>query len=171
MSDNNETILMSLGEIKGCIGNQTKVLEDLNKKQDEQSVRLGALVTNFEVFKTHSVVCKNEFDQINSKLGRDYITLNELKNKSIVDNGIDLYKGKKRVWWQWALGIFGAVIGILIGLNQLVGLTEKFTKVKVQSVSAVYSAPLVNPYLSKVDTTAKLQTKFKIDTNLLNNGR
>lgn len=148
MSDDTR-VLESLGKLSGLVEASREDIKTLVDKQEEHGKSLQTLATSVQVINTayeaRATACGKEFGEINRKLGRDYDTLNELKTKAKVENGVEEYKGKKREWWQWALGIAGAILGILIAINQLIGLEQKLISSKVSAPPAAYSAPLLHP--------------------------
>jgi hypothetical protein len=167
MNENGE-ILKSLGELTGLVKASSSAITTLSSKHDKLVEATQEIAVAVQVMQTgynaKEVSCAKEFKDINDKLGRDYETINELKTKSIVNDGVDKYKDKKRDWWQWALGIVGAFIGILIGINQLIGIGQKIGYTKVRGTPAVYAAPL---NAGKVDSTKDSPQTFRVDTDTI----
>ena len=100
-------ILESLGKLSGLVEASREDIKTLVDKYDEQSRSIQSLSTCIQVVKTENdnraVNIDKDLKEVNIKLSRDYITLNELKEKALVANGVEAYKGKKREWWQWLL--------------------------------------------------------------------
>lgn len=166
MNENGE-ILKSLGELTGLVKASSAAITILSGKHDKLVETTQGIATAVQVMQSgytaKEVSCAKEFRDINDKLGRDYETLNALKTKSIVNEGVDQYRDKKRVWWQWALGVIGAFICILIGVNQLIGITQKMTFNKGTGTPAAYAAPLT----AGKDTTKLNPVTFTIKTDTI----
>jgi TolA-binding protein len=158
MSDGNDKILEKLGELSGLMQATREDVHGISDTQKEHGTSIQTLASSLQVLQTSisniDNQTKRELSQVNDKLGRDYERINVLEKDKNVANGIEDYKGKKRVWWQWALGIIGAGIGILISINQLVDLVRKVDTTKINS-SSVYASPLkdsLKTYKFKPDT-------------------
>lgn len=160
-------ILESLGKLSGLVEASREDIKTLVDKYDEQSRSIQSLSTCIQVVKTENdnraVNIDKDLKEVNIKLSRDYITLNELKERALVANGVEAYKGKKRDWWQWVLGVIGAFVGILISINQLVGIGQKvkFSDINFGDksiVSSVYAVPL---------DTLKDTTNFTMKTDTI----
>ncbi|HLD91504.1 MAG TPA: hypothetical protein VI911_10950 [Patescibacteria group bacterium] len=156
MPEREDRILEGLGKLSGLVEASRDDIKTLVGKQDEHAKCLQTLNTSIQVIQTgyenKTAMCGKEFKDINEKLGRDYEVLNILKTKQVVENGVEAYKGKKREWWQYMLGVVGAVIGILIGINQLSGIYNTFTTNTITSSSSAYSTTL-SPNRLHMDTT------------------
>lgn len=160
-------ILESLGKLSGLVEASREDIKTLVGKYDEQSRSIQNLTTCIQVVKTENdnrtANIDKDLREVNVKLGRDYIVLNNLKEKALVANGVEAYKGKKRDWWQWALGIVGAFVGILISINQLVSIGQKVKLSDINFgdksiVSSVYAVPL---------DTLKDTTNFTMKTDTI----
>jgi len=168
MSDENR-ILESLGKLSGLVEASRDDIKTLVGKHDEQVRNIQNLATCIQVIQTSHdtrvVSCAKDFKEINDKLGSDYEIINELKTKAIINDGVEKYKGKKREWWQYTLGVIGAIIGILIGVNQIIGIFQKIEVSELNSIASSYSST-VNPTKSILDTTKDTTQTFsiKLDT-------
>lgn len=135
-----DKILQSIGELTGLVKASREDLKSLNDKYDDQSKNIQSLATGFAVmqnqFKQYECNTDDKIVEINEKLSRDYVTLNKLKTKVDVEEGIDSYKSKKRAYVQWFLGIIIACIGILTGVNQVMGIVDKAKPVTVVQQSS-----------------------------------
>ena len=134
MSD--DRVLESIGKLSGLVEASREDIKGLVVKNDKQSECIQEITTSVKLLETSMVATvkdnKSDFKDVNEKLSRDYTAINDLKTKTIVANGIDNYKLGKRNWWRWALGIIGGCIGILIGVNQLVGIVHKAQSMPVK---------------------------------------
>ena len=161
-----ERILEGLGKLSGLVEASRGDIKTIKEKQEEQSECLQKVQTSIKVIETsynsRATQCGKDFQEINNKLGRDYLVLNELKTKAIVANGVEDYKGKKRIWWQWLLGIIGAIFGIIFTLNQLAGLVQKIKLSTLPSAPSAYSA-LLNPGMGLQDSTKLNMPFFKME--------
>ena len=147
---NEEVILTSLGGLKATLENQTKSIDKLVTVQEEQGKRISELTTSIEIYKGHSNICAREFTNINEKLGRDYIAIVELKKVKASNDTIDAYKEKKSKKLTWFIGILATIVSMLIGINQLVEIKNKVTKLDTHSL-----------YAATVDSIKTDTTKLK----------
>ena len=162
MADDNK-VLEKLGELSGLMKATRDDVKEVSENQKEQGSSIQILSTSIQLIQSglqnmdHQY--KREFGQVNEKLGRDYERINCLEKDKIVADGVDAYKGKKRESWQWIVGIVGALIGILIGVNQLIGISQKINATGLKTTPTAYAMPLVKDSL--LDTTNFV---MKIDT-------
>lgn len=171
MNENGD-ILKSLGELTGLVKASREDIATLSTKHDKLATSTQEIATAVRVmqigYDAKAVACSKEFTEINDKLTRDYKTINELKTKTVVEAGVDDYKGSRRIWWQWALGIIGAILCVITGINQLTGLIQKVEISKITPQTA-YGAALVSVLK---DTTSKKiygmkDTSFIITTDTI----
>ena len=140
-------ILESLGKLSGLVEASREDIKTLVGKHDEQSKYIQSLATSVQVIQTsyegRASTCAKEFKDINAKLGRDYDSINELKNKNVKEEGVEEYKGQKRNYLGWVLGIIGAIVGILIGINQLLGINQQLTVTPLTGSPSAYASSIV----------------------------
>lgn len=163
MADCNDAILQELGKLSGLMQATREDVKEVSNTQKEQGSSIQILTTSFQLLQEGYKYTKNELGQVNEKLARDYERINVLEKDKTVSSGIDAYKDKKRIWWQWALGIVGAFIGILISINQLVSIGQKVKLSNINFgdkslVSSVYAVPL---------DTLKDTTNFTMKTDTI----
>lgn len=138
MADNND-ILLKLGEISGVLNTQTESLKVINTKLDIHNTRISDLTNDLNLFKTHTTGCQREFVQINDKLSRDFKALNTLTKDADDLKAIAQFKDKTSSKFKVFLGIIATILGILISVNQLVGIKNK---VSFRATPAVYATQL-----------------------------
>lgn len=166
-------ILESIGKLSGLVEASREDIKTLVLKNDEQSKSITKLATSIEVIQnasiTRSEACQREFKDIRYELELESTTIADLKNKALVADGVEKYKGKKREWWHYTLGVIGAIIGILIGINQLYSLVKKIDETKLSTTNSMYSTyagVLVQKQdsLFKKDSIVKIDSVYKLDS-------
>jgi hypothetical protein len=161
MADN-DIVLQELGKLSGLMQATREDVKQVSNTQREQGESINTLTTSFNIMQECYKYTNKELTQVNEKLSRDYERINVLEKDKTVNNGIDAYKEKKRIWWQWTLGIIGVMIGILISINQLVSIGHKINFGEQAKVSSsVYAAPL---------DTLKDTTMFTVETDTIKGG-
>jgi hypothetical protein len=132
-------LTQSIGKLTGLIEASREDIRILNDKQYSQNTILEKTTTDIAViqnnFATKSASDIKRFEELSDKAARDYNRINNLEKKQNVANGVETYKDKKRIYLQWALGIIGTIILILISLNQLVDLARKITAGNATAIS------------------------------------
>ena len=87
-------ILESLGKLSGLVEASREDIKTLVGKYDEQSRSIQTLTTCIQLVKTENdnrtANIDKDLREINIKLGRDYIVLNNLKEKALVASGVKI---------------------------------------------------------------------------------
>lgn len=152
MSDGNDKILEKLGELSGLMIATREDVKQVSNTQKEHGSSIQTLTTSIQVLTSMDVQTKHELGQVNEKLTRDYERINVLEKDKNVANGIESYKEGRWNWWQRALGVIGAFLGILIAMNQLASLKDKMSSTELKGTPAAYAAPLTPKDTSKIGT-------------------
>ena len=144
MAQHEDKILEGLGKLSGLVEASREDIKNLANKSDEQGKNIQNLTTCIQVQQTthesrHYANVK-EFTDINAKLGRDYDSINLLKDKDKVKDGVEIYKHKKREWWQYMLGILVALSSILFGINQI-----STIKTNLKTNNSAYGTTVIVP--------------------------
>ena len=154
MAQHDSKILEGLGKLSGLVEASREDIKNLAVKGDEQNKNIQEIVTSIQIIQNnnearHTSYVK-EFTEINTKLGRDYDSINILKDKDKVEAGVERYKHKKREWWQYTLGLLVALSSILFGINQI-------------STMKTNLKPTMSAYGNTISTPADC-TKIILDT-------
>ncbi len=120
--------------------------DDISAVRSEQKIHSDKLNNITQSISIIDSTVKNNKDEIDYKIGnheerfgRDYQRLNDLEKRNSIANGVEAYKRESRGRIRYVLYVVGAILGLIITVNAVLGITKPlFTKEEVTRIEYKY---------------------------------